>query len=108
MLGRSLPEMSSLATLVLTGTDGRILQVEEFEALLGGLNKIFPALKCFQFSNFRLRGCLAPLTECFRFFPSLRVVVLKNLNLDERDLPGLLETLKSIRDLRDLLLYPNQ
>ena len=107
MLGRSLPEMSFLERLVLTGADGSILQAEELEALLGGLNKIFPALKCFQFSNFRLIGCLAPLTECFRFFPSLRVVVLKNLNLDERDLPGLLESLKSIRDLRELLLYPN-
>ena len=106
-LGRSLSEMSSLETLVLTGADGSISQAEELEALLGGFNKTFPALHWFQFSNFAVKGCLAPLTELFRFFPSLRIVVLQNLNLDERDLPGLLESLKSIRDLRHLWLDDN-
>ena len=106
-LGRSLPEMSSLGALALCGADGSILQAKELEALLGGFNKTFPSLQWFQFSNFAVRGCLAPLTECFRFFPSLEFVLLQNLNLDERDLPGLLESLKSIRDLRDLWLDDN-
>ena len=64
----------------------------------------FPALKLFQFI---VRGCLAPLTERFRLFPSLRLVSLGNLNLDERDLPGLLESLKSIPDRRILWLLGN-
>ena len=64
----------------------------------------FPALKLFQFSS---RGCLAPLIERFRLFPSLRLVSLGSLNLDERDLPGLLESLKSIPDLRILRLLGN-
>ena len=106
-LGRSLPEMSSLRKLLLTGADGSILQVEELEALLGGFNKTFPALEWFQFSNFRARGGLGPLAERFHFFPSLISVRLWNLNLDERDLPGLLESLKSIPNLRELSLYDN-
>ena len=106
-LGRSLPKMSSLESLVLTGAYGSISQAKELEALLGGLNKTFPALKCFQFSNFRLRDCLAPLTTRFRFFPSLRVLALEHLNLNEDDLRGLVESLKSIPDLRQLLLHGN-
>ena len=101
-LGRSLPEMSSLKRFKLIGAYGSILQAEELEALLGGFNKTFPALECFQFSNFSARGCLGPLTERFRFFPSLERVFLNDLNLDERDLPGLLESWKSIPDLRSL------
>ena len=106
-LGRSLPEMSSLERLMLRGAHGSILQAEELEALLGGFNKTFPVLQSFHFSNFAIKGCLAPLTECFRFFPSLKFVLLQNLNLDERDLPGLLESLKSIPDLRELFLDDN-
>ena len=106
-LGRSLPEMSSLERLMLRGAHGSILQAEELEALLGGFNKTFPVLQSFHFSNFAIKGCLAPLTECFRFFPSLKFVFLQNLNLDERDLPGLLESLKSIPDLWELFLDDN-
>ena len=106
-LGWSLPEMSSLEILVLSGADGIILQAEELEALLGGFNKKNPALESFQFSNFNARGYLAPLTERFHFFPSLNSVSLENLNLDERDLRGLLESLKSIPDLIALWLLGN-
>ena len=104
-LGRSLPEMSSLATLNLIGADGSILQSGKLEALFGGFNKTFPALKSFALGNFMLRGCLAPLTERFRFCPSLREVSLEYFHLGERDLRGLLESLKSIPDLMNLRLY---
>ncbi|KAJ7382720.1 hypothetical protein OS493_033284, partial [Desmophyllum pertusum] len=39
-LGRSLPELSSLQTLELTGADGSNVQGKEMEALFGGFNKI--------------------------------------------------------------------
>ena len=45
--------------------------MEEIEALFSGFNKTFSALEGFEFSFFSRRGCLASLTECLRFFPSL-------------------------------------
>ncbi|KAJ7385488.1 hypothetical protein OS493_015058 [Desmophyllum pertusum] len=69
-LGRSLPEMSSLKTLKLTGTGGSILQGEEMEALFGGFNKTLPLLNL-TFSDFSVSGFLAPLTKSLRFFPNL-------------------------------------
>ena len=44
-LGRSLSEMWFLKELELIGVDGSILQVEEMEALFGGINQTFPALE---------------------------------------------------------------
>ena len=41
-LGRSLPEMSSLQVLELTGVHGSVLQAEDIEALFGGLYKTMP------------------------------------------------------------------
>ena len=57
-LGRSLPEMSFLEVLELTGVDGSILQAVDMEALFGGLNKTLPLIRL-RFSNFTLRDCLA-------------------------------------------------
>ncbi|PFX12149.1 hypothetical protein AWC38_SpisGene23937 [Stylophora pistillata] len=105
-LGRSLPEMSSLKTLKLEGA-GSTLQVEDMKALFGGFNKTFPSLEVFAFSHFRVRGCLAPLTERFHFFPSLRAVDLDYTNLDERDLRGLVCSLKSIPNMESLWLDGN-
>ena len=106
-LGRSLPEMSFLKRLIISGAYGSILQAEEMEALLGRFNKTFPSLNFVYFSHFNLRGCIAPLIEHFRFFPSLEDVSLENLNLDERDLGSLLDSLKSICNLRTLWLNGN-
>ena len=102
-LGRLLPEMSSLETLLLTGMNGSTLQAEEMEALFGGLNETLP-LRKLTFSGFNVRGYLAPLTKSFSFFPNLRELELEELNMDDCDRCGLLENFgffaKDIRDLK--------
>ena len=92
-LGGSLPEMSSLQVLELTGVDGSTLQAEDMEKLFGGFNKTLPLYKL-TFNGFGVRGCLTPLTKSFRFFPSLKDLKLEKLNLDERDQCGLLESFR--------------
>ncbi|XP_078366813.1 uncharacterized protein LOC144650899 isoform X3 [Oculina patagonica] len=92
VLGRSLPEMSSLQKLALSGVDGSIVQAEEMEVLFGGFNKALP-LRWLIFSLFSVRGCLAPLTKSFRFFPNLEMIHLGELNVDEKNMRALLESL---------------
>ena len=106
-LGRSLPEMSSLRRLELTGVNGSILQVEEMEALFEGINETFSALERLSLGNFNARGSLAPLTKRVHFFPNLRILSLRNLNMDERDFRGLLESLTSIPNLKVLQQHGN-
>ena len=95
-LGRSLPEMSSLEVLALTGVDGSILQAEDMEALFGGLNKTLALIRL-RFNNFNSRGCLASLCKCFHFFPMLKELELDRLNMNEHDQCSLLENLRFIR-----------
>ena len=90
-LGRSLPEMSSLQKLMLTGFDGSILQTEEMEALFGGFNKSMPLYEL-TFSGFNVRGCLAPLIRSLPFFPNLREFRLEKLDIDENDKCNLLKS----------------
>jgi len=106
-LGRSLPEMSSLITLELTSLNVSNLQVKEMEALFGGINETFSALEWLSLRNFNTRGSLAPLTKRVHFFPNLTWLELPSLNMDERDLHGLLESLRSIPNLKALLLVCN-
>ena len=106
-LGRSLPEMSSLQELVLSGVDGSNLKAEEMEALFGGFNKTFPALKWLHLENFNARGRLASLTKRLHFFPNLNELLLSKLNMDERDLRVLLESLRSSPNMRELYLGDN-
>ena len=91
-LGQSLPGMSSLEALKLTGVDGIILPAEEMEALFGRFNKTMPLLKRLTFSGFNVRGCLAPLIKSLLFFPNLRKLKLVRLNIDEHDQYSLLES----------------
>jgi len=107
-LGRSLPEMSSLVKLELTGVDGSVLQVEEMEALFGGINKTCPVLEWLTVQNFNARGSLTSLTKRVHLFPNLHGLVLADLNMDECDLHGLLESLRSIPNLTELDLYGNR
>ncbi|KAL9979405.1 hypothetical protein ACROYT_G017064 [Oculina patagonica] len=104
-LGRLLPEMSSLQVLELTGVNTSILQAEDIKMLFGGFNKTLPLYKL-TFSGFSLRGCLAPLTNCFCFFPNLRELELGELNgefsLDEHNLCGLLESIRTVPNLMKL------
>ena len=81
--------------------------MEEIEALFSGFNKTFSALVGFKFSFFSRRGFLTSLTECLRFFPSLWFVDLRLLNLDERDLRGLLDSLRFIPNLMTQKLRGN-
>ncbi|KAJ7372112.1 DNA repair and recombination protein rad54b [Desmophyllum pertusum] len=105
-LGRSLPEMSSLEELELTGANGSIVQAEEMEALFGGFNKTLP-LEYLTFKGFSVRGCLAPLTKSLRYFPNLSWLDLYNLDMDERSLRGLLESFQFIPNLETLYLSYN-
>jgi len=77
------------------------------ETLFGRFNKTMPLLKLLTFSDFNVRGCLAPLFRSFRFFPSLDDLELRKLNIDEQDLRGLLESFQFIPDLRRLNLSDN-
>ena len=88
--------MSSLKELELTGVNGSILQVEEIEALFGGINETFSALELLSLFDFNARGSLSPLTKRVHFFPKLTWLKLSYLEIDERDLLGLLESLRSI------------
>ena len=99
-LGRSLPEMSSLVKLELSGKDGSILQAEQMEALFGRFNKTLHLLKKLTFSGFNVSGCLAPLIKSLRFFPYLRELWLEKLNIDEHDQYSLLKSFRSLTRLR--------
>ena len=105
-LGRLLPEMSSLQELELTQMGGSSLQAEEIEALFGGITKPIP-LWLLSLSGFSMRGCLAPLFRSLRFFPNLIVLHLEELNMDEHDLNGLLESFQFIPNLQQLDLSHN-
>jgi len=97
-LGQSLPEMSSLQELVLTGFDGGILQAEEMEALFGGFNETMPLYRL-TFSGFNVTGCLAPLIKSLPFFPSLGELRLEKLNIDENDQCSLLKSFRFLTKL---------
>ena len=101
LLGRSLPEMSSLQVLELTGVDGSILQAKEMEELFGGFDKTVPLYRL-TLRNFSSRGCLATLCKSLRFFPNLSQLSLGQLNMDEQDVCSLLQNLRFIRSLRAL------
>ena len=106
MLGRSLPKLSSLTLLELTGLDGSVVPAEQMERLFDGFNEALP-LWNLCFSGFSVRGCLAPLTRSFSSFPKLRNLELCNVNMDEHDLRGLLENLRFIPNLSELDLSGN-
>jgi len=107
MLGRLLPEMSSLQVLELTGVDGSILQAEEMEALFGGFNKTMPSVHHLIFAVFNVRGRLSPLFKSLRFFPNLLSLMLRELNIDEHDLRGLLESFQLVPNLQMLNVHNN-
>ena len=98
-LDRSLPEITSLQVLEITGRDRQT--GEEMEALLGGFSKPMP-LRELTFSDFSVRGCLAPLIKSLRFFPNLTKLRLQRLSMDENDQCGLLKSFGFIRNLTEL------
>ena len=102
----ALPELSSLKRLSLFTSHGNILQDGEMETLFGGFNKVMP-LQELAFTDFSVRGRLAPLFRSLRFFPNLVTLKLQNLSMDEHDLRGLLESFQFIPNLRELNLSGN-
>ena len=104
--GGTLSEMSSLRSLCLKGKHESRLQAKDMDTLFGRINKPIPVEE-FSFQCFSSRGCLAPLTKSLRFFPNLRSLCLKELNMDESDLSGLKESFRFIPNLDYLDLSGN-
>ena len=105
-LGRSLPELSALRTLRISGSDGCSLQHKELEALFGRFSRP-SSLTELCITRFSARGSLGSIANNLCFFPSLRVLELEDLNMGEADLSDLLENLKFTPNLRSLSLIGN-
>ena len=105
-LGRSLPELSALETLVFSGSDGCNLQQKEMEALFGRFSGP-SSLRTLSITCFSARGSLASLAKNLCYFPCLEKFQLEDLDIDEADLCSFLENLKYIPDLRRLHLMDN-
>ena len=105
-LGRSLPELSALEELVLSGSGGCNLQQKEMEALFGRLSGP-SSLRNLSITCFSARGSLASLAKNLCFFPCLESLQLQDLDMSEADLRSFLENLKYIPDLQDLYLMDN-
>ena len=98
ILGRILPEMSSLQTLELTGVEGSHLQTKELGTLFGRLHTPL-LLHKLCISGYNVRGSLVPLLTRVRFLPNLTIPWLRVLNMDEDIQCGLLESLNLIPHL---------
>ena len=105
-LGRLLPELSALKTLVLSGSDGCNLQQKEMEAIFGRFSRP-SSLRKLNITRFSARGSLASLAKNLCYFPCLKSLQLQDLDMGEADLCSLLENLKYIPDLQDLNLMDN-
>ena len=105
-LGQSLPELSSLRKLTISGSDGCSLQHKELEALFGRFNRPSSLIEL-SVAHFSARGSLGSIANNLCFFPSLRELKLEDLDMGEADLSDLLENLKFTPDLRGLYLRGN-
>ena len=105
-LGRSLPELSALETLKISGSDGCNLQQKEMEALFGRFSRP-SSLTQLWITFFSARGSLGSIANNLCFFPSLMILRLEDLDMCEADLSDLLKNLKFTPDLRRLSLLGN-
>ena len=105
-LGRLLPELSALETLLLSGSDGCNLQQKEMEAMFGRFSRP-SSLRVLSITRFSARGSLASLAKNLCYFPCLEVLQLEDLDMGEADLSSFLENLKYIPDLQQLYLMDN-
>ena len=105
-LGRSLPELSALETLRISGSDGCHLQQKEMEALFGRFSRP-SSLTQLWITFFSARGSLGSIANNLCFFPSLMTLRLEDLDMCEADLSDLLKNLKFTPDLRRLSLLGN-
>ena len=102
-LGRSLPELSALETLLLSGSYGCSLQQMEMEAMFGRFSRP-SSLRVLSITRFSARGSLASLAKNLCYFPCLETLQLEYLDMGEADLSSVLENLKYIPDLQVLYL----
>ena len=105
-LGQSLPELSSLRKLTISGSDGCSLQHKELEAMFGRFNRP-SSLTELSITRFSARGSLGSIANNLCFFPSLMILRLNDLDMCEADLSDLLKNLKFTPDLRSLHLMGN-
>ena len=103
-LGRLLPELSALETLVLRGSYDCSLQQMEMEAMFGRFSRP-SSLRVLSITRFRsARASLASLAKNLCYFPCLETLQLEDLDMGEADLSSFLENLKYIPDLEELYL----
>ena len=95
-LGRSISEMSSLRELSISGPERGFLETNEIEASPTGFDRTSLVSQLFTFNT----------GDC-RFLPSLYILRLERLNLNERGLRELLDNLKLFSELRQFHLYGN-
>ena len=95
-LGRSISEMSSLRVLLISGPERWFPETNEIEASPTGFDRTSLVSQLFTFNT---GGC--------RFSPSLHILRLECLNLNERGLRELLDNWKFFSELRYLSLYDN-
>ena len=105
-LGRSLPELSALETLKISGSDGCNLQQKEMEALFGRFSRPSSLIQLW-ITFFSARGSLGSIANNLCFFPSLMILRLEHLDMCEADLSELLKNFKFTPDLRRLSLLGN-
>ena len=105
-LGQLLPELSALVSLKISGFDRCSLPHKELEALFGRFNRPSSLMEL-SITGFSARGSLVSVANNLCFFPSLRKLELKDLDMGEADLSDLLENLKFTPDLRLLYLMGN-
>ena len=105
-LAQSLPKLSSLRKLNISGSGGCSLQHKELEALFGRFNRP-SSLTELCITRFSARGSLGSTANNLCFFPNLRVLELEDLDMGEADLSDLLKNLKFTPDLRSLSLVGN-
>ena len=105
-LGQSLPELLSLQTLTISGSDGCSLQHKELEAMFGRFNRPSSLIEL-SITRFSARGSLGSIANKLCFFPRLIMLGLVDLDMGEADLSNLLENLKFTPDLRRLYLRGN-
>ena len=105
-LGRSIAEMPALQILQLSAAEGNDQQHEQLNLLFDGLKQVSP-LEKITLNGFRGNGGLSSFTNCLRFLPSLKVLHLKDLKMDEQDLCGLVENFRFVTNLKMLNLKGN-
>jgi len=98
MLGRILPELSSLKSLNFWGY-GSNLKAASMKALFGGFNKAMPLCRL-NLAGFSVTSCLSPIIKCLPFLPDLRMFQLQRFNIHEYDQCRLLKSFGFLTELK--------